>query len=79
MTVQTIQNVALSQIPDFDSWISWRRKKIAPVGVEGNWGDCFVGSIIMLDQSFASDVPDLYRIVRWAWGNASTIGVELNW
>jgi hypothetical protein len=25
MPIQTVQNVALSQIPDFDSWVSWWR------------------------------------------------------
>jgi hypothetical protein len=77
MAVQTVQDMALSQIPDFYSWISWCRKKVAPIRVESNWGDCLVGSIIMLDQSLTSDVPNLHRIVRGAWRNTSSIRVKL--
>lgn len=63
MTVKTVKNVALPEIPNFYSVVLRAAHEVPAVRVEGNRSDfCFV-RIIMLDKSLGADIPDFDRIV----------------
>ena len=63
MSIETVENVSLSEIPDLDSGVSSSREEVPSVRVEGDLVDRLVGGIVVLDESLASDVPDLDGVV----------------
>jgi hypothetical protein len=79
MTIKSVEDMTLSQVPDLDRWIIWCWKQVPTIRVEGNLVDCFLVSIVMLEKSLAANVPDLNGSIWAATCNTSAIWVESNW
>ena len=76
MSIQTVENMALAQIPNFDSWIASSREQVPAIGMEGNLVDRIVSSIVVLDQSLTSDVPNFDWVVLRTTSNTGAIWME---
>lgn len=76
MTVEGVQNVALSEIPDLDGRVVGGWEKESSIRVESDWIYSIWVGIIVLEESWTSYIPDLYWFVSTTTSNASTIRVK---
>jgi hypothetical protein len=51
MTIKCVENVTLSQIPDFDSAVGGTTDEVATIRVESNIVDTFLVSIVVLNKA----------------------------
>lgn len=77
MTIESVEDVALPQIPYLQSWVIATRKQISTIWMEINLIYFWAMRIIMLYQSLASNIPNFNGLVLTATGDASTVGMEL--
>ena len=63
MSVDTVQDVALSEIPDFDGGVSSCRHEVSSVWMESDLVDLVICSVVMLDKSLTSDIPDFKGVI----------------
>jgi uncharacterized metal-binding protein len=49
MTIQSVKNMSLSEIPDFDSGIVWTANEVSSIRMECDWTNAVVVSIVMLN------------------------------
>jgi len=78
VTIESVEDVALSQIPDLESRVLGSREQVAAIRVEGNLIHISRMGIVVLDEPLRSNVPDLDLLVLSTRSNASTVWVELN-
>lgn len=78
MAVESIKYVSLSQVPNLQSGISTSWQKEAPVRMESYLVHLVGVSVVVLQETLTTDVPDLYALVWAATGNASAVWVESN-
>lgn len=76
MSVETVKNVPLAEVPDLNCGVSGSGQKVSAVGVEGDLIHGVVVGIVVLDESLASNIPDFDGLVVGARCDASAIGVE---
>lgn len=79
MSIKSIENVAIPDIPNLESWIKWPREQVTALGVESNWGYSVIVSIIVLEESLRSHVPYFDFAVRGPSCDASPIWMEFYW
>ena len=58
MSIQGVEDVSLSQIPDFQGGVVGAGKEVSAVRVEVDFVHVGAMSIVVLDESLTSDVPD---------------------
>lgn len=78
MTVQRPGKFALPQIPDFDFGVLGSRSQIVPRTMKADLIDSCTMSIVVLDDSVASDIKELDGLVLTARGQTRAVWRESN-
>ena len=78
MPIQSIEDMALSEIPDLDGTVVAAGKQISSIRVESNLVYSISVGVIVLKESVGSDVPDLDGLVIGGTCNTGPIRMELH-
>ena len=78
MSIESIQDMALPEIPDLEGRISTCREQVPSIGMEVNLVNLPIMGIIVLNESLTPDIPNLDGPVLAATGHAGSVGVESN-
>ena len=78
MPIQGVEDVPLTQIPDFQGRVVGRGEQVSAIGVEVDLVHVGAVGIVVLNQPLASDVPNFDGFVLRTTGHTSTVGMELN-
>lgn len=78
VTVQGVQDVALTQIPDLERRVLTRRQQISTVRVELDTINIFTVGIVALNKPLAANIPDMNSCVLTTGGDARAIRMELH-
>ena len=78
MAIQGVEDVSLAKIPYFQGGVVGGGEQVPAVGVEVNFVDVCAVSVIVLNESLASDVPDFDGFVLGATGHAGAVRMELD-
>ena len=79
MAVKTVKNVTLAKVPNFDGSITCCWEQISSIWMESYLVHRISGTVVMLDQSLTSDVPDVNFVVCCTTCYTCPIRVEFDW
>lgn len=77
MSHQSVQNLALSQVPNLQSAIVGCGQQIGPLRMKGDGINEIIMCIIVLKESVRPVVEDFNLLIRAARSNAGTIWMKL--
>lgn len=78
MAVQSVQDVALSQVPNLERRIVAAGQQVSSIRMEVDLIHLSAVGVVVLDQALAPDIPNLDGSVLGAAGQACAIWMELD-